>query len=141
MVFSDNWHAVITWKTFARPSCLSTQRTELAIMGKKDGGAAGTSSNVYIMDKDLAWIPARLVEQSGDKAKVSVPEYESQGAIQSDGGKAAKSWSEREIKLKSYPGKILPMQNVDKAGVLVEKEDMCDLPYLHEVSFRVRRSF
>jgi hypothetical protein len=110
---------------------------EQQTMGKKDkasGGAGATSSNVYIMDKDLAWIPARLVETVGDKAIVSVPIYADECSIASDGGKGAKSWEEREVKLKNYPGKNLPMQNVDKAGILIEKEDMCDLPYLHEVS-------
>lgn len=102
---------------------------------KKDNGsgAAGTSNNVYIMDKELAWIPARLLSQDKDEAVVSVPTYDDEPSILSDGGKNARSWTERKVKLKNYPGKILPMQNVDKGGVLVEKEDMVDLPYLHEV--------
>jgi len=93
------------------------------------------------MDKELAWVPARLIEQSGDKATVSIPTYADQASILSDGGKGAQSWREETIKLKHYPGQTLPMQNVDKAGVLIEKEDMVDLPFLHEVSESSRGSF
>lgn len=110
-------------------------------MGKKDGGGGGagaTSNNVYIMDKKYAWVPARLVESQGDKAVVSVPAYEDESKILSDGGKGAKSWKEDKVSLKHYPGKTLPLQNVDKAGMLTMVEDMVDLPYLHEV--RIRRS-
>lgn len=100
---------------------------------KKDGESGATSNNVYILDKEFAWMPARLVEQAGDSAKVSVPQYEEEEKILCDGGKGAKSWKEQTVKLKFYPGKALPLQNVDKAGCLIEKEDMVDLPFLHEV--------
>lgn len=103
-------------------------------MGKDKGGAGATSNNVYVMDKKFAWVPARLVESNGDKAIVSIPEYESEEKILSDGGKGAVRWKEDKVSLKHYPGKALPMQNVDKSGVLTMVPDMCDLPYLHEVS-------
>jgi len=103
-------------------------------MGEDKGGAGATSNNVYVMDKKFAWVPARLVESNGDKAIVSIPEYESEEKILSDGGKGAVRWKEEKVTLKHYPGKALPMQNVDKAGVLTMVQDMCDLPYLHEVS-------
>jgi hypothetical protein len=108
-------------------------------MGKKDksgddgDGGGATSNNVYIMDKKFAWVPARLVESSGDKATVSVPTYPDEHLILSDGGKGAKSWTEEKVSLKHYPGKSLPMQNVDKAGMLTMVDDMVDLPFLHEV--------
>lgn len=103
-------------------------------MGKKDGGGAGaTSSNVYVLDKELGWIPARVLEQAGDTAKVSIPQYPEEAKILCDGGKGATGWKEDTVKLKHYPGKTLPLQNVDKAGNLLEKEDMVDLPFLHEV--------
>lgn len=112
-------------------------------MGKKDkkekedgGGAAATSNMVYVLDKEFAWVPARLLEMNGDKAKVSIPSYADEASILSDGGKGAKSWREEMVSLKHYPGKTLPMQNTDKSGNLVPKEDMVDLPFLHEVSFR-----
>jgi len=102
---------------------------------KKDSGsAAATSNSVYIMDKNFAWIPARLVEVSGDTAKVSIPQYADESLILSDGGKGATGWKDDVVKLKFYPGKTLPLQNCDKAGNLVEKEDMVDLPFLHEAA-------
>jgi hypothetical protein len=114
-------------------------------MGKtkeaEGGGAGATSSNVYVLDKEFAWVPARLLEQSGDVAKVSIPSYPSEEKILCDGGKGAKSWKEDTVKLKFYPGKALPMQNVDKAGNLLEKEDMVELPFLHEVSKSFKESF
>jgi hypothetical protein len=100
----------------------------------KESGGAATSNNVYIMDKQFAWVPARLVESNGEKAIVSVPEYAEESKILSDGGKGAKSWKEDKVSLKHYPGKSLPLQNVDKAGMLTVVQDMVDLPYLHEVS-------
>lgn len=106
-------------------------------MGKKEkeaGGAGATSNNVYVLDKEFAWVPARLIEQSGDTARVSIPSYSAEEKILCDGGSGATSWREESVKLKFYPGKALPLQNVDKAGNLLEKEDMVDLPFLHEVN-------
>lgn len=100
---------------------------------KKGGGAGATSNNVYIMDKKFAWVPARLVENQGDKAIVSVPIYDDEAKILSDGGKGASSWKDDKVSLKHYPGKTLPMQNVDKSGMLTMVDDMVDLPFLHEV--------
>jgi hypothetical protein len=100
---------------------------------KEDGGSTGSSS-VYVMDKEFAWMPARLISTSGDKAVVSIPTYPEEAKILSDDGKGAVSWREETISLKNYPGKTLPLQNV-KDGVLIEKEDMVDLPFLHEVRF------
>lgn len=97
-----------------------------------ESGGASTSGNVYVLDKDFAWVPARLIDQSGEKAVVSIPTYADEGAILTDDGKGAKSWREETISLKHYPGKTLPLQNM-KGGQLNEKEDMVDLPFLHEV--------
>jgi hypothetical protein len=100
----------------------------------KDGGSAATSNNVYVKDKDLAWLPARLKSQTDKEAVVSIPTYDDEAAIANDGGKNAKKWTDKVVKLKEYEGGTLPMANVDKAGVLTLKEDMVDLPFLHEVS-------
>lgn len=98
----------------------------------KDSGATG--NHVYIMHREYAWIPALLLEQGKDEAKVSIPQYPEEAKILNDGGKGASSYKEETVKLKHYPGKIIPLANVDKGGNLMEKEDMVDLPYLHEVS-------
>jgi hypothetical protein len=102
-------------------------------MGKKAESAEATSSGVYVLDKEFAWVPARLIKQEGEKATVSIPTYADEASILTDGGKGAKSWREETVDLKYYPGKALPLQNVIN-GSLNEKKDMVDLPFLHEVS-------
>ena len=96
--------------------------------------AATTSNHVYIKSDDFGWIPARVLEmQENLKAKVSVPIYRNEAAIQSDGGKKAKSYETRVVDLKEYPNQTLLLQNVDEDGQLKQVEDMVDLPFLHEV--------
>ena len=90
--------------------------------GEKSG------AEVFIKDKELAWVPARLLDQSGGKATVSVANYDDELEIEM-GGVGAKSWSDKTINLKDYSefGGQVPLQNTK---VL---DDMVDLPYLHEV--------
>jgi hypothetical protein len=99
----------------------------------KNEGSSDTSQNVYVMDKKYAWVPAQVKEISGDMATVRIAEYADEASIMSDGGKGATSWREEQIKVKHYPGKSLPIQNVDKNGQLTVVDDMVDLPFLHEV--------
>jgi hypothetical protein len=105
-------------------------------MGKPAAeGSGAASSHVYVLHREYAWIPALLLEQNikDDTARVSIPQYPDESKILNDGGKHATSYKEEVIKLKLYPGKVIPLANVDKAGNLIEREDMVDLPYLHEV--------
>jgi hypothetical protein len=90
--------------------------------------------NVYIRDDTFAWVPARLLEQTKDTAKVSIPQYPNEESILSDGGEGASGFKDAVVKLKDYPNNTIPLQNTNKAGKLAEVDDMCDLPYLHEVS-------
>jgi hypothetical protein len=98
--------------------------------GKKEEKKA---SNVFIMDKHYAWRPAILEDQKGDKATVTVPEYKDEQSMQCDGGRNAKKGETVTIDLKQYPHQVLPLQNVDGNGNLLEFADMVKLPYLHEV--------
>jgi hypothetical protein len=100
---------------------------------KKGDGGGATNNNVYIMHKEYAWVPARLLSIEGDKAKVSVPQYKDESSILTDNGNGATGWEEKVISMKGYPGGTFPMQNLDKDDMLDEKADMCDLPFLHEV--------
>ena len=99
------------------------------------GKGSGVSNNVYIRSDEYAWIPARLVEQDKDTAKVAIPQYASEEEIMSDGGKNAVGFKSAIVKLKDYQGRALPLQNCDSDGVLKEVDDMVDLPYLNEVSY------
>jgi hypothetical protein len=95
---------------------------------------ASTSNNVYILDDVHGWIPARVVTTVGGTCTVSIPKYKDEQHIISDGGHSAKGFDRREISLKEYPGNVLPLQNVDQDGVLMEVQDMVDLPFLHEAA-------
>ncbi len=105
-------------------------------MSKADGSGGGAvANNVYIRSDEFAWIPARLVEQDKETAKVAIPQYESEEFIMSDGGKGAIGFKSAIVKLKDYQGRALPLQNCGSDGTLKEVDDMVDLPYLHEVSY------
>lgn len=91
------------------------------------------STNVFIKDEVYGWRPAVQEKINGDKAIVTVPEYPSEQAMACDGGRASKKGNQITINLKDYPSGVLPLQNVDANGNLVECADMVKLPYLHEV--------
>jgi hypothetical protein len=99
-----------------------------------DDGGGAQANNVYIRSDEYAWVPARLVEQDKETAKVAIPQYEAEEHIASDGGAGAVGFKSAVVKLKDYPGRMLPLQNCGKDGTLTEVDDMVDLPYLHEVS-------
>lgn len=107
----------------SRFDCKST-----ATMGKKEG-----SSLCYVKDPDFAWVPATLEKTEGNKAHVSIPQYKDEQSITSDGGRNSTGEVKKVIDLKDYKHGVLPLQNVDKNGVLTEHADMVKLPYLHEV--------
>ena len=95
----------------------------------------GGNSYVYILHKEYAWHPATLIKTEGKKAHVSVPQYPDEQAIASDGGRAAGGkHADQVVDLKYYTAGVLPLQNVDANGDLIEFPDMVELPYLHEVS-------
>lgn len=89
---------------------------------------------VYIKSKESAWVPAIQTHTDGKKATVTVPQYPNEQAMDSDGGRAAKKGVEETVDLKGYVSNVLPLQNVDGSGQLLEFADMVELPYLHEVS-------
>lgn len=92
---------------------------------------------VFVKDPEHAWVPATLVKQEGDKATVSVPKYKDEQSMICDGGRSSKDAEERVVKLKDYPNKVLPLQNVDGNNNMPEYADMVQLPYLHEVRITV----
>lgn len=92
-----------------------------------------SASNVFVKDKEWGWVPAVQLKVNGDKAVVKVWNYPKEQAVACDGGRAARGkGEERTVNLKDYPNDVLPLQNVDAQGNLVEFADMVKLPYLHE---------
>lgn len=93
-----------------------------------------TQSYVFVMDKVYGWRPAVQVgTEKGGKVAVSIPEYKDEKSMTCDGGRAAKKGEQKMINLKDYAHGVLPLQNVDANGNLIEFADMVKLPYLHEV--------
>lgn len=93
-----------------------------------------TSSNVFVKDAEWGWIPAVQLKAHDGKAVVKTFNYPNEQTVACDGGRAAKGKGEEiEVKLKDYPNGVLPLQNVDANGNLIEFADMVKLPYLHEV--------
>ena len=95
------------------------------------------ASYVFIHDPDHAWRPAVMTDQTADHAICVVPEYKSEDTMDCDGGRAGKLGVPIKVNLKDYPHKVLPLQNVDSNGNLIEFSDMVKLPYLHEVRYTI----
>mmetsp|Transcript_14165 Transcript_14165/g.20880 ORF Transcript_14165/g.20880 Transcript_14165/m.20880 type:complete len:1338 (+) Transcript_14165:175-4188(+) len=111
-----------------------------------EGGEKECTSNqtaVYIQSTPHAWVPARIIQSSlstnSTTLQVRVANYEEEADIQSDGrdalgGRALRDSEVVDVNLSDYEDGVLPLQNVDESGVLVEVEDMVDLPFLHEAA-------
>ncbi|CAB9521862.1 Unconventional myosin [Seminavis robusta] len=90
----------------------------------------GKQSFVYVRSKEYAWVPAIQTDTDGKKATVQIPAFKDEQSIDSDGCRGKKT--EEKVDLKGYVGNVLPLQNVDGQGMLIEIPDMVELPYLHE---------
>lgn len=89
------------------------------------------SSNVFVMDKEFGWRPAIQEKVNGDKATVTLLEFNKEQEMQCK--QNAKKGETITVKLSDYPSGVLPLQNVDANGNLVAYSDMVKIPYLHEV--------
>lgn len=98
-----------------------------------DDDEGGGSNWVYVRDKKFAWLPASLISQDGKEAKVKVYSYKDEESIASDCGATATSSKDMTVKLKDYDNASLPLQNI-KGTEFICKEDMVDLPFLHEAA-------
>jgi hypothetical protein len=121
-------HLDLTFTTSSNPHKFFASRNTLTPTMGKD------TTFVYIKDPDFAWVPATLDKTEGDKAYVTVPLYPNEQSIASDNGRGARGQKELVVTLTDYAHKVLPLQNVDNKGRIVEYADMVKLPYLHEVS-------
>jgi hypothetical protein len=104
-----------------------------ANMKEKRKSTGKKGAFVFLKDPENAWIPAKLVRQSGNVADVQIPQYSDEQSTICDGGKSAQRWIEAEVDLSDYAKGVLPMQNVDENGMAQAFPDMVELPFLHEV--------
>eukprot|EP00527_Entomoneis_sp_CCMP2396_P003980 CAMPEP_0198149142 /NCGR_PEP_ID=MMETSP1443-20131203/45149_1 /TAXON_ID=186043 /ORGANISM="Entomoneis sp., Strain CCMP2396" /LENGTH=1107 /DNA_ID=CAMNT_0043814071 /DNA_START=17 /DNA_END=3340 /DNA_ORIENTATION=- len=93
-------------------------------------GEKKSSSFVFIRDPVFGWRPAIQEGVQGDKAIVNVPEFKDEQSMMGAGD--AKKGQMGQVNLKDYHAGVLPLQNVDALGNLLEFADMVKLPYLHE---------
>lgn len=109
-----------------------------------------TSNRVYISSPDYGWLPAKVlsINATSKKALVEVKDYEDDlyipacevssainptaAQIRRSGNRSVPS-KQIEIDLQEYGEGVLPLQNVDEDGKLIEVCDMVDLSFLHEV--------
>mmetsp|Transcript_4568 Transcript_4568/g.5947 ORF Transcript_4568/g.5947 Transcript_4568/m.5947 type:complete len:1238 (+) Transcript_4568:41-3754(+) len=109
-----------------------------------------TSNRVYIASSEYGWLPAKIksTDASTKKATVEVKDYEDDLSIpacevslvanptaaQKRRGQKTVPSKQMEIDLKEYNDGVLPLQNVDEDGKLIEVHDMVDLSFLHEAA-------
>lgn len=92
-----------------------------------------SDQHVYVKDKEHHWVPGLLVEQSGDTAKVKVGKYATEQEITGETPMGSNTKTVK-VKLKDYPHKALPLQNVVEGGKIKIVQDMIELGYLHEAA-------
>jgi hypothetical protein len=97
---------------------------------KRRGDGGTTNNNVYIMHKEYAWVPARLLSVDG-REKCLSPICR-RGVYLTDNGDGATSWEEKTVS-QALPGKTFPMQNVNKDEKLERKAGYMRPSLLHEV--------
>lgn len=115
-----------------------------------NNNSENTSNRVYISSEEFGWIPAKVIstDSSSRKTIVETKDYEedihipacevslvaSPTAAQMRRGNKTVPAKQVEVDLSKYNDEVLPLQNVDEDGKLIEVCDMVDLSFLHEVS-------
>mmetsp|Transcript_24855 Transcript_24855/g.71869 ORF Transcript_24855/g.71869 Transcript_24855/m.71869 type:complete len:1419 (-) Transcript_24855:699-4955(-) len=94
-----------------------------------------SSTCVYVRDDAHGWLPANVLsyDTAAQTAKVVVT-IPSSTVGASSASSPATTTEERQIDLASYDSQTLPLQNVDENGRPIVRDDMCDLPSLHEAA-------
>jgi len=100
------------------------------------------------LDSDFGWLSAKVLKSTGETVEVEVRDYEDDVNIpacevssslrptssQKRRGDKVVPVKKVTVQLKDYSGGVLPLQNVDEDGKLIEVEDMVDLSFLHEAA-------
>ncbi|CAB9520505.1 Unconventional myosin [Seminavis robusta] len=96
--------------------------------------------HVYVRSEDHGWVPGRVIRIHKEEAEVEIDKFEDEQAMLScttsaaDGDASGNKKETYSVDLQSYTGGVLPLQNTDDRGLLMDYEDMVDMPYLHEAS-------
>jgi myosin-5 len=89
-----------------------------------------SSTSAYVRDDDHGWLPANVLsyDAAGKTARVvvTIPSNTTPNSPTRE--------EERQIDLQAYESQTLPLQNVDENGRPIVRDDMCDLPSLHEAA-------
>lgn len=103
---------------------------------------------VYIRDEKYTWLPAQIIERNDHITDSNnVKHFVGKGKAATVIIDLPDDWHEstmypdfvdrqekRVIDLNEYPGKELPLQNVDEYGDVIGQADMADLSFLHEAA-------
>ena len=119
-------------------------------------GSENTTNRVYVASDDFGWVPARVISDkpaAAGKLKVQVRDYDEDLSIpacevssvakpseaQTRRGLRTIPMKELEVNLDDYSGKVLPLQNVDEDGKLIEVRALTFLSslYIFEMSLTV----
>ena len=93
---------------------------------------------VYIHSQNHSWTPAVQVsvDHEGQRATVVRPIFKTEQQMLQCGSRNSRKYSKEEVvDLSDYPNGLLPMQNVDANGNLLDFRDMVTLPFVHEVRY------
>ena len=91
---------------------------------------------VYLRSDDHGWIPALQLKVYNNKATVAVPKFKKEQDMVTCPKERKRIYyhDNQVIDLADYPNNVLPMQNLDVSGNLMDYKDMVELPFMHEVS-------
>lgn len=93
-----------------------------------------SSTCVYVRDDAHGWLPAHVLSYDAAANTANVSVSIPGGAATTTTATTTSTTEERSIDLTTYESGALPLQNVDEAGAPIVREDMCDLPSLHEAA-------
>ena len=122
--------------TSIHPSIHPSSRTMSPLPGNKEEEGESKITHVYLPSAEHGWLPALQLKSSDNKATVAVPKFRKEDDLLTC--TRTDRWhyyyqDNQIVDLAKFPNNVLPMQNVDHNGNLVEYKDMVELPFMHEV--------
>jgi hypothetical protein len=119
------------------------------------GGSENTTNRVYIASPEFGWLPAKVISSSKATVEVNGKQTDIPSQAQVEiykykdctdipfcevssvaGGNhviTTRGKNVITVDLNEYKEGVLPLQNVNEDGKLIQVDDMVDLAFLHEV--------